>query len=208
MKIRLTLLSVLLLVYVFTTGCASFMAVAVPPKPELVDGETTTGEPVGLAYRLDTRSEFVYVLKKFPLCPELREKLKVKPEALPKGAISTFAAETPLLSVIPLMPPLGLIDAIILKAIQKQEAQTKSLGLYSTGRLLSCGEEEPAAAETIVLQFTEYDTVRYVKTDENGVLDLSTFPDIRINEIYVNLFLKKKTETGTSINYLKTVFLQ
>ena len=135
MKSKLMRFCTLLLAVALSSGCATTILTASGPvRTELVDGNRSVGEFVRNDYRVKRNSNKLFVFKT-PLCNEVVEKLRV--EQKPVLCWSCSMIELVFFGA-------GFFDLAQATAISEESRKEVKVAEYTTGRLLTCGELQPA----------------------------------------------------------------
>lgn len=185
------LIPLLLISLVLTTGCAVTLTMTGPNVEEIKAGDKSKSDAVSYNYVMREQGTS-FELKKQPMCKELQQQIILKRKPM-RGVI-------PAIIEIPLYG-LGLVDLVAAGVYSKATEEERDGDIVKTGRVLTCGDFEPAPDEEIILQFPDSEVVKYVKTDSNGRVNLSEILPKTKRDLQINVFVK---EHG-GVAYIRTL---
>ena len=172
-----------------------------PQVPEKRLGKGTPGERIGYAYDFKTQpgSDRI-VLLKIPMCMEERDKMIAYTKRSDNAAGVAAVLATPLILSAPvLVDPVYFIE----KGLDKSRNKTvEKVGTLNTGRLMLCGEKEPAPRETLIVQSSVDMELVYLETDPQGQFSLTDVFSSAGDAPYLNIFIQQ----DESVYYLTTMF--
>lgn len=144
------------------TGCSTVLTRMGPMIYTLEDGEKSMGSPAKYEFSGSIHSNVIY-FEKTPMCPEIIEKVRIAQKQR-RGRVFSM--------VEMVFFGLGLVDALKSQAVVEASREVTPLGEYESGKLLACGEKQPAAHEKLEISDRQRTFQKQAQTDENGRLDL------------------------------------
>lgn len=188
----------LLLVCAAATGCTHAGNTYVT---DIVKGESIPGETAGYIYNFSKKGNSdSYLLTKRKFCFEEMEKLAYERKRTQdvRGAAATVLA------------PIGIIfprvgQPLVMRGFEKSRGKTiEKIGTMNTGRIMPCGEDEPAAHEAIILMTSDMEMVRDITSDADGIIRLNKDIAKVDNAFYVNVFI----EHEESVYFVGTNYME
>lgn len=172
-----------------------------PQVPEKQLGERTPGMRVGYAYDFKTRpNSDIITLLKIPMCAETRDEMISYTKRSDNAAGIAAVLATPLILSAPvLVDPVLFIERGLAKSRHKTVEKT---GTVTTGKLMLCGEKEPAPGETLVVQSAIDMELIHLETDPQGQFSLADIFSAAGDAPYLNIFIQQ----DESVYYLTTMF--
>lgn len=203
MRTRLGTFFGLLAMMLSLTACGSFRPPIPPRDAETLKSERTPGKEIGYGYDLAEKEGSVYrfTLTKFPICREVRERRMAEggqDDRLVRAAKTIAAAP-----LVIAWPPLMGGRSIFAAGRNTRQRDFELVGSNQTGRIVSCGADQKAAGEEILVQSVLMERTWTIRSDRNGLINLRPVVDEVQNSAYLNLFIKLEQ----SIYFVATVFL-
>ena len=162
MKRNRMIISVLLMLFVFS-GCATVTTMLWPEvEKEVVGDETIVGETIGHDYEVDVKGKGFNV-KSIPFCREKAPKYKITKKQ--HHGIVFIIIETPVWG-------LGLADWALSYMVSENSIEKELVEYIPTGVKKSCGGEISPAHGKIMIQNSATGEIKWTKTDENGNFSL------------------------------------
>lgn len=172
------------------SGCATVLTTAYKPIKETRHGETLIGDQVGFSYSLSEQKDDLLLLKQ-PLCRETVQMIKVERKQL-HGVIPAVL-EMPFFG-------LGLLDLVVAGAISRASVEEYPGDIVPRPQVATCGEHQPAANQSLVIQYPISVTVMDATTDQSGRIPLKLLKPADARDRQFTIFIRD--ETGLS--YVKT----
>lgn len=169
-------------------------------QTDIIKGEKTAGKQMGYVFDVRPHREkpHIFLLRKSPFCAEEVEEYVVKRN---KGDDVLGVAATAAVPLALIFPRVG--QPIVGAALDKSRDQkTESAGTVSTGKIVACGDPEPAPNEKVIIQSPDAGVVKQLQTSAEGILDVSPVTGAGSNG-YINVFI----DNGDSAFYVTTLFL-
>jgi len=166
-------------------SCASSQKIYIT---EVTDGKAVPGESAGYIYQLLRKANTnTYLLSKRKYCFEEMEKIAHERK---RSQDVSGAATTVLLPLGIVFPRIGqpLLDTGFEKS---RGEEVEKIGKVKTGRIVPCGEYEPAPNEKILIMTSETKVIKNIQSDANGVIDLTKVVSSEKNALYVNVFIEQ-----------------
>jgi hypothetical protein len=163
MNSRIARIFFIILLTVSVSGCSYVLTRMGAPVVKLEDGEKSVGDFARYKYSGGIRSNVIY-LEKTPQCSEIAEKVRVSQKQV-RGRVFSL--------VEMMIFGLGLMDAAKAESVSELSRTETPLAKYDTGKVVACGEKEPAANEMLVIADKQRTFHKQAATDVNGNLDLS-----------------------------------
>ncbi len=154
---------VIMLLAVSLSGCATALTFFSPPSTTLVQGKKKAGSFNSYEYQYSVRGNKIF-LERTPLCNEVAQTLKVEQKR--------EIGYGPALMELPLFG-LGLADIANAHAISVNSKKVTPLAEYNTGKLMTCGNRQPAANEKVIIENKALNLYRTARTDQDGVVNLN-----------------------------------
>ncbi len=184
--------------------CITVIGCAYPNKTyitKITKGESIPGETAGYIYNLSKKANSdAYLLSKRKFCFEKVEKLAHERKRIQdvRGSAATVLAPIGII-----FPRVGL--PLIMRGFEKSRGSTiKKIGTMNTGRIMPCGEYEPAADEMLLLQTSEMKIIRKINSDANGLINLNKVTASAGSALYVNVFI----EHADSVYFIATKYIK
>jgi hypothetical protein len=174
----------------FVSGCATVLTTAYKPVKETRHGETLVGDQVGFNYSLNEEKDDLLLLKQ-PLCRENIQMIKVERKQL-HGVIPAVL-EMPFFG-------LGLLDLVVAGVITRASVEEKPGDIVPGPKVDACGEHQPAALQSLVVQYPISLTVMDATTDQSGRIPLKLLKPADSRDRQFTIYVRE--ETGLS--YVKT----
>lgn len=187
MKTRILISVSLLLLLPGMFGCSRFSQTY---QTEIVKGETFAGEEVGDVYQVTKQpgADGLYLLSRQPYCAEEMEEVALVRERSQDVRGAAAVALAPLGIVFP-----RIGQPLIFRGLSKSRgAEKEAVGALTTGRIIPCGEWEPAANVPFVVQTSDGDILKGFRTDDHGLARLDTIIAAAANSLYVNVFVDNR----------------
>ncbi|WP_300667461.1 hypothetical protein [Desulfoluna sp.] len=175
----------------FAMGCASGLTMVAPRVEEITEGEKGMGDRINVVYMLE-EEKGIYTLTRQPYCKETVEKIQVSRKR-PRGFIIALC-ELPLYG-------LGAVDYLVAKIYANASEEEMGRLIGNSGKIIPCGEVEPAAHEEILLQFPDSERIKRLLTDNKATLQLEELLKEKGQDLQINVFVKKEN----NILYIKTI---
>ncbi|MBW1895120.1 MAG: hypothetical protein JRI91_15730 [Deltaproteobacteria bacterium] len=188
----------ILLICMAAIGCASANKSYVT---EITDGESIPGETAGYIYNFSKKaSSETYLLSKRKYCFEEVEKLAHERK---RSQDVSGVATTVLLPIGIAFPVLG--PPVLSKGFEKSRGETVEMTwTVDTGRIMPCGEYEPAADEMLVLMTSEMKIIKNIHSDKNGLINLNKVIASAGSALYINVFI----EHEDSVYFVATKYIK
>ncbi len=162
MNVRIARIFLIVLLAVSVSGCSTVLTRMGAPVIKLEDGEKSVGDFANYKFSGGIHSNVIY-LEKTPQCSEIAEKIRVSQKQVRGRAFSMVEI---------VIFGLGLIDMANANAVSEVSRIETPLAKYETGKVVVCGEKEPAANEMLVIEDKQRTFHKQAATDANGNLDL------------------------------------
>jgi hypothetical protein len=174
-----------------------------PQVPEKHLGKSVPGVRVGYAYDFTRHPDtHHHVLLKIPMCLEKRDEFISYTDRASNAAGVAAVLATPLILSAPvLVDPVFFIEKGLAKSRIKT---TEKTGTLTTGRVMLCGEKEPAPGETLIVQSAEDMALIYLQTDAQGKFSLKDIFSKAGDSSYLNIFIRQED----AAYYLTTIFTE
>lgn len=190
MNARIARIFLIVLLAVSVSGCSTVLTRMGAPVVKLEDGEKSVGDFAEYKFSGGITSNVIY-LEKTPQCTEISEKIRVSQKQIRGRAFSMVEM---------VFFGLGLIDAAKAQAVSELSRTETPLAKYETGKVVVCGEKEPAANEMLVIQDKQRTFHKQAATDSNGNLDLSQV--LADENRVLNLSIRRASDQTVAVSFI------
>ena len=190
MNSRISRIIFIVLIAVSISGCSTVLTRMGPVIDTLEDGEKTIGEFAEYKFSGGIKSNVIY-LEKAPMCVEISEKIRVSQKQVRGRGIAMVEM---------VFFGLGLIDMAKANAVVELSRSETPLAKYDTGKVLACGEKEPAADEMLVIEDKQRTFHKQAATEAKGNLDLSQV--LADENRVLNLSIRRASDQTVAVSFI------
>jgi hypothetical protein len=190
MNVRITRICFIVFIAVCISGCSTVLTRMGPLVHSLEDGEKSMGEFAEYKFSGGIDSNVIY-LEKTPMCSEIAEKVRVSQKQVRGRAFA-------LVEIV--IFGLGFVDMAKAESVVEISRTETLLGKYDTGKVLACGEKEPAADEMLVIADKQRTFHKQAATDSNGNLDLSQV--LADENRVLNLSIRRASDQTIAVSFI------
>ncbi len=192
MNARIARIFFIILLAVSVSGCSTVLTRMGAPVIKLEDGEKSVGDFAKYKFSGGITSNVIY-LEKTPQCAEIAEKIRVSQKQV-RGRVFSM--------VEMVLFGLGLVDAAKAEAVSELSRTETPLAKYETGKVVVCGEKEPAANEMLIIQDKQRTFHKQAATDANGNLDLDSV--MQDETRVLNLSIRSASQMDKAVSFIYT----
>ncbi|MDA3898865.1 MAG: hypothetical protein PF482_22210 [Desulfobacteraceae bacterium] len=190
MNARIARIFFIILLAVSVSGCSYVLTRMGAPVVKLEDGEKSVGDFANYKFSGGIYSNVIH-LERTPQCSEIAEKVRVSQKQV-RGRVFSM--------VEIVFFGLGLVDGAKAQAVSELSRTETPLAKYETGKLVICGEKEPAANEMLIIEDKQRTFHKQVQTDANGNLDLDSV--LQDENRVLNLSIRSASQMTKAVSFI------